>query len=216
MAIIRSLRALPVLVVALVALFVVASGSALASSHAASLRSTVAAKHHEHKRHAKHKRHKKHKKHKRHSSPAPVPTPMPIPAPSGSGTGSPSGSGSGSPATPSAPKSFVARDAGQTAIGTGLDGTVIESLSLPANAKYVVTAKAELGNASANPNSVSCQLLENFNPLDSGTQALAPQATFSGTISLTATSTGGTLKLSCTGEKAAFARNRVIAAVQTS
>ncbi len=216
MAIIRSLRALLVLVVALVALFVVASGSALASSHAASLRSTVAAKHHEHKRHAKHKRHKKHKKHKRHSSPAPVPTPMPRPAPSGSGTGSPSGSGSGSPATPSAPKSFVARDAGQTAIGTGLDGTVIESLSLPANAKYVVTAKAELGNASANPNSVSCQLLENFNPLDSGTQALAPQATFSGTISLTATSTGGTLKLSCTGEKAAFARNRVIAAVQTS
>ena len=93
---------------------------------------------------------------------------------------------------------------------------MIESLSLPANAKYVVTAKAELGNASANPNSVSCQLLENFNPLDSGTQALAPQATFSGTISLTATSTGGNLKLSCTGDKAAFARNRVITAVQTS
>jgi Ni/Co efflux regulator RcnB len=213
MAIIRTFRVLPALVVALVALCVVASSSALASSHASSHRSTVAAKHHH-----KHKRHKRHKKHRKHatqtSTPAPTTTPMPSGTGTGTGTGTPSGTGSQS--TPSTPKSFEARDAAQTSIGAGPDGTVIESLSLPANAKYVVTAKAELGNSSANPNSVSCQLLENFNPLDSGTQALAPQATFSGTITLTATSTGGALKLSCTGDRAAFARNRVITAVQTS
>lgn len=214
MAIIRTFRVLPALVVALVALCVVASSSALASSHASSHRSTVAAKHHH--KHKRHKRHKKHRKHRKHATQTSTPTPTTTPMPSGTGTGTGTPSGTGSQSTPSTPKSFEARDAAQTAIGTGPDGTVIESLSLPANAKYVVTAKAELGNASANPNSVSCQLLENFNPLDSGTQALAPQATFSGTITLTATSTGGALKLSCTGDKAAFARNRVITAVQTS
>jgi hypothetical protein len=116
------------------------------------------------------------------------------------------------PSTPSAPLS--ARDAGATPIGTGPDPTVVEQLNLPAG-NFIVTAKAELGNNSANPNSISCQLLQGNNPIDSGTEALDPTATFSRTISLTGTAVGGgPMKLVCAGDKAGQARNRVITATR--
>ena len=96
MNIIRTLRVLPALVVALVALFVVASGSAMASTNSGHHHGPVAsAAHHK----------KKPKKKKKAPKQAPKPT-----APKGP---------------------FVARDAGQTSIGTGPDDTVIETLSLP-------------------------------------------------------------------------------------
>lgn len=179
MKLIRTLRILPALVVALVALFVVASGSAMASTNSGHHHGPVAsAAHHK----------KKPKKHKK----APKPTPK-----------------------PQAPKGpFVARDAGQTSIGTGPDDTIIESLTLPAGANYVVTAKAELGNNGASDNTVTCQLLQGFNPLDSSSEALTPQATFSRTITLNSVVTGGgSIKMACQGTKGAQARNRVITAV---
>jgi len=115
------------------------------------------------------------------------------------------------PTQPQGP--FVARDAGQTSIGTGPDDTVVQTLSLPPG-KYVVTAKVELGNNAASANSVSCKLLELFNPIDTGTEDLTPLATFSRTMTLTAASTGGSIKLACTGDKPAQARNRVITAIR--
>jgi hypothetical protein len=119
------------------------------------------------------------------------------------------------PAKPAQPKGpFVAKDAGSTPINPGPDTTTVETLTVPAGANYVVTAKAELGNNAASDNSVNCQLLQAFNPLDSSTEALVPLATFSRTITLTSTSTGGALKFVCTGDKAAQARNRVITAVR--
>ena len=164
-------RVLPALVVALLAVFVVAVGSASANGNASGGPvAAVATK-------------KKPKK----------PKPRPKPAP------------------PKGP--FVASDAGQTGIGAGPDDTVVQTLSVPAG-KYVVTAKVELGNNAASPNSVSCKLLELFNPIDTGTEDLTPLATFSRTMTLTAASTGGSIKLACTGDKPAQARNRVITAIR--
>jgi glucose/arabinose dehydrogenase len=175
MQLIRTLRIMPALVVALVALFVVASGSAMAST---------AGQHHGPVASAAH--HKKKKKPKK-------------------------------PKAPKAPKGpFVAKDAGSTPIGTGPDDTLVETLSVPAGSTYVVTAKAELGNNAASDNSITCKLLEGFNPIDTGTEALAPLATFSRTITLTSTSSGGSIKLVCSGDKAGQARNRVITAVRSS
>ena len=175
MQLIRTLRIMPALVVALVALFVVASGSAMAST---------AGQHHGPVASAAH--HKKTKKPK-------------------------------APKAPKAPKGpFVAKDAGSTPIGTGPDDTLVETLSVPAGSTYVVTAKAELGNNAASDNSITCKLLEGFNPIDTGTEALAPLATFSRTITLTSTSSGGSIKLVCSGDKAGQARNRVITAVRSS
>jgi len=77
-----------------------------------------------------------------------------------------------------------------------------------------VTAKAELGNNGSSENTVRCQLLQGFNPLDSSSEALTPQATFSRTITLnSAVSGGGSIKLACQADKGAQARNRVITAV---
>ena len=178
MQLIRTLRIMPALVVALVALFVVASGSAMAST---------AGQHHGPVASAAH--HKKKKKPKKPKAPK----------------------------APKAPKGpFVAKDAGSTAIGTGPDDTLVETLSVPAGSTYVVTAKAELGNNAASDNSITCKLLEGFNPIDTGTEALAPLATFSRTITLTSTSSGGSIKLVCSGDKAGQARNRVITAVRSS
>jgi len=177
MQIIRTLRVLPALVVALIALFVVASGSAMASTNSGHHGPVASAAHHK-------------KKPKKKKAPKPAPKPQ---APKGP---------------------FVARDAGATSIGTGPDDTIVETLSLPAGANYVVTAKAELGNNAASDNTVTCKLLQGFNPLDSSSEALTPQATFSRTIALTsAVSGGGSIKLACQADKGAQARNRVITAV---
>ena len=180
MQLIRTLRIMPALVVALVALFVVASGSAMAST---------AGQHHGPVASAAHHKKKKKKKPKKPKAPK----------------------------APKAPKGpFVAKDAGSTPIGTGPDDTLVETLSVPAGSTYVVTAKAELGNNAASDNSITCKLLEGFNPIDTGTEALAPLATFSRTITLTSTSSGGSIKLVCSGDKAGQARNRVITAVRSS
>lgn len=190
MSLIRTFRALPVLVVAMVALFVASSASALAAStshHSGPVAS------------AAHKKAKKHKKKKASKKKAPKKQPKPAQP---------------KPAQPKGP--FVAKDAGATGIGTGPDDTIVETLSLPVGSSYIVTAKAELGNNGASANTVSCKLLENNNPLDSGNEALAPLATFQHTITLTSASSGGSIKLACSGEKGAQARNRVITAVRSS
>ena len=86
-------------------------------------------------------------------------------------------------------------------------------LNVPSGAAYIVTAAVELGNNAAAPNSVQCRLLENNNPLGQGTEDLTALATFSRTMTLTGSSTGGAIKLACVATAAAQARSRVITAV---
>lgn len=171
MQIIRTTRILPALVLALVALFVTATGSALAASGSHDAPGAATA----------------HKRKPRKPKPKPKPKP------------------------PRGP--FVSKDASATGIGTGPDDTVVLSLNVP-RGRWIVTAKAELGNNAASANSVTCKLLEGFNPLDSGTEALTPLAMFSRTLTLTSSSEGGSIKLACTADNPAQARNRVITAVR--
>jgi hypothetical protein len=192
----RTLRFMPALVVALVAMFVAVSASAYASTSSYKGPTAHAAKRH---------KHKKHKKRRHHSSSIPGPAGPQGPA------GAP-----GSTAPSTTPQGFEFREVGTIGMDPGLEGTVIGQLSLPAGGKYQVTANAELGNNAATANSVSCQLLENFNPLTGGSVPLAPEATFNQTISLSATSQGGNVKLVCTPDKSAQARNRVIDAIKVA
>jgi outer membrane biosynthesis protein TonB len=190
---INGLRVLPALALALLAMFVaVNAGTAVAGASGNGGPTAVVA----HKKKKSKKKKKKKAKKPSQSKPQPQPLPQPQPQPQ--------------PAQPKGP--FVANDAGQTGIGTGPDDTIVQTLSVP-QGSYVVTAKVELGNNAASANSVSCKLLEGFNPIDSGTEDLTPLATFSRTMTLTAASTGGSLKIACSGDKPAQARNRVITAV---
>jgi hypothetical protein len=197
------LQILRTLAVSLVVLAVAMSGSALASSssHHAGPTAKAAKKHRKHK----HKRHRRHRRHRGQSGTSGT-----------SGTngtnGTPGMQGPQGPAGPS--EQFAFSDASATPIGTGPDDTVVGTLNLPAGGSYNVSASVELGNNQASANSVTCKLLENFNPIASGTEDLTPLATFSRTISLTAASTGGAIKLACTADKPAQARNRAITAVR--
>ncbi len=74
---------------------------------------------------------------------------------------------------------------------------------------------AQLGNNAAALNSVACDLLDGNNPLASSTTALAAQATFQATISLTGVSDGGTVRLRCNPDNGASARNLVLTATRS-
>jgi hypothetical protein len=118
------------------------------------------------------------------------------------------------PAGPAGPSDgFVKRALSSVGLPSGTD-TVIAQLSLTPDQSYIVTAATELGNGSGNPNSVSCTLLENFNPLGAGSAALPGTNTFAATMTLTGASTGGNVKLSCNADNTAVARNTVITAVK--
>src|SRR5262249_61120067 len=79
---------------------------------------------------------------------------------------------------------------------------------------YIVTAALIVGNNAASDNTVPCKLLENFNELDRAQEALVPLATFSRSMAMTGASTGGSIKIACSGDNAATARSRVITAVK--
>ena len=62
---------------------------------------------------------------------------------------------------------FVNSRPAATGLAAGLD-TVVAQLSLAPASSYIVTAATDLGNTAAAANLVSCQLLENFNPIGWG------------------------------------------------
>jgi hypothetical protein len=208
-------RLIRTLAVALVALCVVASGSALAASNSGHSGPTASAA----KKHRKH-----HRKKKRRVS---------------NGTNGSTGSNGSNGSTgakgatgpqglqgPQGPKGdkgdkgdtgpsdgFASTDLGNTSIGTGPDDTIVAQLS-PGNGNYIVTATVELGNNAASANSVSCKLLQGFQIIGAGTEDLTPLATYSRTMTLTGAATGGALKVACQATNPAQARNRVMTAVQ--
>jgi hypothetical protein len=209
----RTQRVSPALVVAFLALFVAISGGAYAAtgnSHGAQPTAHAAKKHRKH-----HRRH-------RHSSSGSNGSNGANGSNGSSGgagmTGKQGPQGLQGPQGPQGPigpsNGFVSNQKGDTPIGTGPDDSVIATLSLPPNSNYIVTAAAELGNTGATANSVHCSLEEGFNPITSGTEDLTPLATYSHTLTLTAASSGGAIKLACQGDKSALARNRVITAIR--
>jgi hypothetical protein len=122
--------------------------------------------------------------------------------------------GSQGPAGPS--DGFVVRVAQSQSLTPGTDNT-IATLQVPSGGTYIVTASTELGNQTPTENLLSCSLLQNFNPLDSGSADLPAETVFAATISLTGAATadnGGTLKVSCNPTTGAAARNTVITAVK--
>lgn len=122
--------------------------------------------------------------------------------------------GSQGPAGPS--DGYVVKVPQSQALAPGTD-TTVASLQVPSGGTYIVTASTELGNQTQNENLLSCTLLQNFNPLDSGSADLPAETVFAATISLTGAATadnGGTIKVSCNPTLGASARNTVITAVK--
>jgi hypothetical protein len=115
------------------------------------------------------------------------------------------------PAGPS--DGFIKRAQAATTLAAATDTTVVQ-LSLTPDQSYIVTAATELGNTSGVSNLVSCQLLENFNPIGAGSAALPTLSVFAQTVTLTGATTGGNIKLSCNPDSAASARNSVITAIK--
>ena len=96
-----------------------------------------------------------------------------------------------------------------TALAAGVDTTVVQ-LTLTPGSSYIVIAAAELGNASGATNLVSCTLLENNNPIGGGSAYLPALNVFAQTITLTAATTGGDIKLTCNPAGGGQARHSVI------
>jgi hypothetical protein len=122
--------------------------------------------------------------------------------------------GSQGPAGPS--DGYVVTVAQSQSLTPGTDTTVAKLL-VPSGGTYIVTASTELGNQTSNANLLSCTLLQNSNPIDSGSAELPAQAVFAATISLTGAATadnGGTISVSCNPSLGASARNTVITAVK--
>ena|SRR5947209_15645077 len=103
---------------------------------------------------------------------------------------------------------------GQLALPGGADTTVAR-LSLPTDGSYIVTAGSSLGSNGAG-GLVSCDLLENNDPIASGNGNLIAAPVFSQTIALTAASTGGSIVLSCNPDNGSQAKARVITAVRVA
>jgi hypothetical protein len=108
---------------------------------------------------------------------------------------------------------FVKSQPAATGLTAGTDTTVAQ-LSLTPDSNYIVTAATELGNTSGTANLVSCTLLENFNPIGGGSAYLPALNVFAQTVTLTAATTGGNIKLSCNPASAGQARNSVITAIR--
>ncbi len=113
---------------------------------------------------------------------------------------------------------FVATANGQQAIAASLDPTPLAQLSLPAASAYVVTAQMTLGNAGNTPgNFINCFLTRNNAPLSQGVHRMVAGAVFEDTITLTgAIDQGGTLRLSCSADNSAQAKNVVLTATQVT
>jgi len=119
-------------------------------------------------------------------------------------------SGSQGPAGPS--DGFVAREAGTTALPAEKT-TAIVQLSLPPSTGYIVTGATELGNNAATEGFVNCTLSDGAST-SSGSAFLTNKAAFLQTLTLTGSTSGGVITLSCTPDNAGQARNGVITAVR--
>jgi hypothetical protein len=108
---------------------------------------------------------------------------------------------------------YVTRTAAAVTLPAGTDTTLVQ-LNLPANAAYIVTAATELGNASGATGFVACKLLEGSTTIGAGSASLSALNVFSQTVTLTAATTGGVIKLSCNPDNSAQGRNNVITAVK--
>jgi hypothetical protein len=107
---------------------------------------------------------------------------------------------------------FVTNQNGTVALPAGTD-TPVASLSLPTGASYILTAATALGSNGAG-GLIGCDLLENNNPIASGSANLSALAAFSQTITLTTASSGGSIKLTCNPATGSQAKARVITAVR--
>lgn len=107
---------------------------------------------------------------------------------------------------------FVARQSGTTTLPAG-KATAVVQLSLAPSTGYIVTGAAELGNNGLTPGLVNCTLSDGANT-SSGSTSLAGSATFQQTLTLTGSTSGGVMTLSCNPENAGQARNGVITAVR--
>lgn len=107
---------------------------------------------------------------------------------------------------------FATNQAGKLSLPPAADTNVVQ-LSLPTNRTYIVTAAADLGSNGAG-GLVECQLLQNNNPIATGHGNLAAMAVFSQTITLTAASSGGTVRLVCTPDSGSQAKSRAMTAVR--
>ena len=113
---------------------------------------------------------------------------------------------------------FVATSPQSQTLTGGTDNTVVQ-LEVPSGGSYIVTAAVELGNGGNTENPLSCTLLQNANPLSSGSADLPGETIFAATVTLTGAATsdnGGSLSLSCNPSSSALARNAVITAVQVA
>ncbi len=118
------------------------------------------------------------------------------------------------PAGPS--DGFVIKVAASQPLTGGNDNTIAQ-LNVPSGGSYIVTASVELGNQGTSENPLSCTLLQNFNPLSSGSADLPGESIFAATIALTGAATsdgGGSLRLTCNPSSGASARNAVITAIK--
>ena len=126
-------------------------------------------------------------------------------------TGAPGPAGAAGPSD-----GFVISIPQATDLPGGTD-TVVAQLSVPAGATYIVNASTDLGNATNTPSPISCTLLQNSNPLTSGSASLPGQLLFAATIALNTAvdaANGTNVKLSCNPDSSAKARNSVITAIR--
>jgi hypothetical protein len=94
------------------------------------------------------------------------------------------------------------------------DTTVLQT-TIPVEGSFVVTASLELGSNAANPNFISCELLDANNPIASGVVKSADaQAIFFDTLTLVGISDGGVVRVSCNPDIASSARDRTLIATR--
>jgi len=108
---------------------------------------------------------------------------------------------------------FVARQAGSTSLPLE-KATAIVQLTLPASTGYIVTAATELGNSGATTGFVDCTLSDGTTTSSGSTFMATAAATFQQTLTLTGSTSGGVMTLSCNPDSSGVARNAVITAVR--
>lgn len=190
------------LIIAFLAVFLAAGGGAWASgSTPKGGLASVTKKHHGHRGHRGHRGHPGARGPRGAQGPS---------GPAGA-KGMPGPVGPSGPIGPS--DGFVKGQAAPASLTGGADTSVVQ-LSLTPNSSYIVTAATELGNSSGATNLISCTLSENNAPIAGGSAFLPALNVYAQTVTLTAATSGGTVRLSCNPTGAAQARNSVITAIK--
>ena len=106
---------------------------------------------------------------------------------------------------------FVATRSTQIPLPAGT-ATTVASLNLPPGS-FIVTAGTSLGGKNASLNFIDCHLRDDGAVLTTGSSSV-DTATFMDTVTLTGTSNGGVLALTCTPGADAVAKSRTITATR--